>query len=253
MYRKKLLLSTLSLPLAYVFFSGMDYHRSRGLEKSFEIAKRTKNLAEHPIKLTENLNNLNKELNVRNFNENWAYKPFEITGKFDYSNQAHVNVTKNGVIGYDIIAPFTFYNPEIKDFSTIYVNRGWVDQTFRERFGELQAHNAPGYTTLKGVVSMVHRNKDDKSHNDYNGNNITHIDLDEFSRLHGLKNLVSTNYFLKEINFDSTNSNAFPLTEDLNSLNNFSVTTEAHTLVKRVYTGLSFGLVYANMFFWVCL
>lgn len=253
MYRKKLLLSTLSLPFAYYCFNGIDYHRSRRFEKLIEIRKRRQNFSENPLKLSDHLNNLNKESNVRNFNENWAYKPFEITGKFDYSNQINVDVNKNGVIGYDIIAPFNFYNPETKDFSTIYVNRGWIDHTLRERFGELQAHNAPGYTTIKGVVSFVHRNKEDKEHNDYKGQNIHNLNLEEFSRLHGLKNLVSTNYFLKEINFDSTNSNAFPLTEDLNSLNNFSVTPENHIIVKRLYTGLSFGLVFSNMYFWVCL
>jgi len=227
----------------------------RAKEKRNELYKRNINLTQAPLNLGSQtiMSDVNSDLNIKRFNKRWAYIPFELTGKFDFSKQLRVKTVKNGQHGYELICPFEYFkdeNPNEKGI--IYVSRGFVEQTFIERFGDLSTHNANGYTTIRGVVTQVHRNKDDEN-NDYFDNGLNQVNLQEFSKLHGVSSNANTNLLFREVNFDNSNSNVFPLTDSIDSLLKFTISDSTHTTWKNLYAGVGFFTVFSNMFFWVCL
>lgn len=253
MYKKKLLISFTSLPFAYYCFTSLEFHRMRAKEKRTELAKREVNLQKAPLDLGRNnlLNEVTSDLNIKNFNNKWAYIPFQLTGKFDFSKELKISSNKNGMKGYEIICPFEYFKDNLNEKGTIYVSRGFVDDNFSQKFNRLSAHNSNGYTTIQGVVTQVHRNKNDDT-NDYVANELHEIQLQDFAKIHGIKN-ATTKIIFKEINFSNTNSNTFPLTDSVQSLSKFNVSESAHLCWKNAYLGSAFLVIFSNMYFWVCL
>lgn len=237
-------------------FQALNFQDFKAKEKNSELSKRQKLLGSSPIDISTSfyLNDLKKDVNLRDFNNKWAYRPVELTGKFDYSKELAVKTHKNGVIGYTLICPFQFVSTENPtEFNTIFVNRGFVDSVIYDRHKGIWKHNSPGYTTIRGVVSKVHHTKHDKDNDYHDIGTINTINLDEFAKFNFVKNLVSKDVLLNEVNFDSTNFNIFPSSLDISSLTSFKVSDECHTSLKRFYSLLSFGVVFSNMYLWVCL
>lgn len=210
-------------------------------------------MSQNPVNLSfgTTIQTILSEKNIKNFNSNWSFKPVELVGKFDYSKEVFVKTYKNGIKGYEIITPFYFYNENnSNEFATIYVDRGFIEK--KGELNHLHHHNHPGFTAIKGVLTMVHKNKVDKE-NDYIGKKLYTVNLEEFALFKDVKNLCSKEVLLKEVDFDSSNANVFPTTDNPDSLMKFSISDEKHTNIKRLYTALSFSLVFYNMYFWVCL
>mmetsp|Transcript_209 Transcript_209/g.192 ORF Transcript_209/g.192 Transcript_209/m.192 type:complete len:254 (-) Transcript_209:132-893(-) len=253
MYKKKILLSTLSLPFAYYSFNSMDYHKVRAKEKAYEVRKRETNLKQNPVNLNTILNQVSKVNSIKEFNRDWGFKPVEIVGRYDDANTIKVLSNKGGVSGFEIVTPFEFFTGENStDTATVFIHRGFVDEVKGKNKPLLVNHNSNGYTSVKGVLTMPHRNKEDKE-NDYLGNKVRSIDLEEFAKLGGTKNLCSNKFMLKVVDLENDNSTAYPLTDNTYSLTNFNVTDVQHSLYKKVYSGLSYLVVLSNMYFWVCL
>lgn len=234
----------------------MNFHQYRASEKSTELSKRQKYLLGSTIDLSTSLNlsDIKKEVNLKDFNTKWAYKPVELTGKFDYGKEIPVKVYKNGVVGYDLICPFLFVSSDNQtEFNTIFVNRGFVDDSTYLKHKGIWKHDAPGYTTIRGVVAKVHQTKHDLENDYHRETRINSINLAEFAKYRLVKNLVSTDVLLHEVNFDSTSFNVFPNSIDINALTTFKVSDDCHSWLKKFYSLLSFGVVFSNMYLWVCL
>ena len=75
---------------------------------------------------------------------------------------------------------YFFEDGDLEKPKVIFVDRGFVSEDLQLKFKDLANHNSSGYTTVKGVLTMPHRNKYDKD-NDYIGNNIFEINLKDFS------------------------------------------------------------------------
>lgn len=105
---------------------------------------------------------------------------------------------------------------------------------------------------IRGVLSIVHQNKHDEPNLLYDKIYNT-INLDEFSKVLNVKNVVSKNVIFNLVDFDKENSTVFPLVPNVDSLTDFNICPEKQIMFKRIYTGLGFGIVFSNVFFWTCL
>lgn len=271
MYKKKLFLSLMSMPLSFYMFNSMDYHKSRASEKRNEIAKRQNMLNEKVLSFTsqEVLNQLSQNTNIYEFNKKWGYRPVELSGQFDFSKAVYVKAVKSGNFGYEVLVPFNFYTENQEgEGSWLWVSRGFIDE---KSYGQenLYHHTGNGFSTVKGVLTMPHLNQSDVT-NDYVNvssmvqSDIDHIDLHEFSVLKGLKpnsdlntsssnkKLFSDRFYLKEVSFDNNNSTTFPLVESVSNLSNFRLSPQNHEYVNKVYSGAAFMIIFGNMWFWVC-
>lgn len=113
-------------------------------------------------------------------------------------------------------------------------------------------HNTTDYQAIRGVLSFVHRNKDDEK-NLLKENKFKTIDPEDFSSVTFVNNLVSKDIIFNLVDFDKENSTVFPLVPNLDSLTDFKVCPEKQLMFKKLYGALGFGIVFSNMFFWVCL
>jgi len=84
-----------------VSLNAYDWHRRRKLEKSVELDLRKKRLLKTPK--TINLNSVDTpdqlpwyDLSVQEFNEKYAYEPYELVGKFDHSKEVLVHKVRDG-------------------------------------------------------------------------------------------------------------------------------------------------------------
>lgn len=229
----------------------MQFHKNQYAEKINEINRRTKgfqsgfsNLANKEI-----IADLSKQTNVRHINEKWGYKPIEVTGKFDFGYQFKVQTTKDGVIGYNLVAPFHFVDNDTGINHSIFVNRGFIEEDTNDFLG---AHNEDGYLTIRGFLTVPHVTKDAKE-NHLHSLIADHIDLVDFSKISGINSDLSKNVLLHAINFSTDNESIYPLRDNLSSLNKFNTTPESHGRLSRLFNGITFLTLFSNLYLWVCL
>ncbi len=81
-----------------MFINLSEWHKRRKLEKLREIEVRKEKIFQDPINL--NLNGLStlpwQGLNVKEFNEKWAYKPVQLYGYYDQSKEIYVEKYRRG-------------------------------------------------------------------------------------------------------------------------------------------------------------
>ena len=88
--------------------------------------------------------------------------------------------------------------------------------------------------------------------NTYKDNKVEQVKLDEFATILNVKNLVSDKVYLTQFE-DESSPKMFPIALDRYSLTNFDIPIETHTSISRILNLLSFGVVFGNMYLWVCL
>lgn len=192
---------------------------------------------------------LSKPKNTREINEKWGYKPVEVTGKFDFGHEFKVKTTKDGVIGYNLIAPFHFVDNETGVQHSIFVNRGFVEED-TDNF--LSVHNEDGYLTIRGFITVPHVTKDAKENHLHNFV-ANHIDLVDFSKVSGINSELSKNVLLHSVNFNQDNESIYPLKDNLSSLNRFNASPQDHNRLSRLFSGITFLTLFSNVYLWVCL
>lgn len=202
------------------------------------------------LNFSNTLQTLNNNNNLKTFNENFSSKLVEVTGKFITSKNVLVNSTKNGVFGYDLFTPFEFMN-ENGTKQTLFVNRGFIEQKHFKLYNGNENFDSLGYVSIKGVLTMPNNNIHD-SLNTYYDDKVDQVKLDEFATLNNLKNLVSERVYLTQVE-DESSPKIFPIAMDRYSLTNFDVPLETHNSMSRMMNLLSFGVIFGNMYLWVCL
>ena len=89
-------------------------------------------------------------LGLREFNEQWAYKPYYIYGQFDHAREIKVARVKEGnkkdnlgERGFQIITPFYCYVNELGQNCAILVDRGWVESEEGKSFSHRATPRGP--------------------------------------------------------------------------------------------------------------
>lgn len=82
-------------------FNIYDWHRRRNKEKAIEIELRKDRLLKEPSRLSLNsIDNASQlpwaNLDIQEFNDKWAYQPFELIGKFDHGKEVLVKRVRDG-------------------------------------------------------------------------------------------------------------------------------------------------------------
>ena len=81
-----------------MFLNIAEWHKRRKNEKLKEIELRKQSIFQEPVTL--NLNGSKtlpwQNLNVKEFNEKWAYKPIQLYGYYDQSQEIYVEKYRKG-------------------------------------------------------------------------------------------------------------------------------------------------------------
>ena len=232
----------------------MEFHRHKKSEKNYEINKRIKMLSEQPINIANGgyLNQFNQDIDVRDFNNKWAFKPIELYGRFDHGNELKVKTVKNGFIGFNLVTPFHFLNEDTNQKEAILVDRGFIgNETSIDNY-DVASHNHSGYVALKGVLTKPHNTKYSKEI-EFTEKICDHIDLKEMTKFTGIESTFAKNILIKSIDLNPENASVYPVTENAKSLTTFNVSPETHSTMSRLFGGVAFLSIFSNMFFWVCL
>ena len=234
----------------------MEYHKRRTNEKLHEISLRVKDLQKTPIHLSDEsqLNQLTQSLqkrNIREFNEQWAYQPVELYGKFDHGREIQIKTFKNGEEGFQIYTPFYFLDSNNNE-QAIFVDRGWIDEAESEN--HKHKNGQIGHLAIRGVLTQGNPKTKHTSENNIADNEWFHVDLHDMSALSRLPNRdLAGKVLLKQIEISPEQSSVFPLTEGVKNLTEFNTHPEQHAKLSRIFGGLTFLNLFCNMAFWVCL
>lgn len=258
MYRKKLTYSLFTIPFALVSFSVYDWQIRRFLEKKRETQTRIDRVSEK----SENIQKLyspNSDqkfpwigLNVKDFNNSFAYRPIELTGQFDHSKQIFVEKIKEGEEGFDIVTPFYCYRDEKGEVQPVLVNRGWIP--FDSKESHLYLANNVGLVTIKGLVYKGDESTKYSKDNDIKGSNWHTFKPDEIAAVMYLPNKnVASQFVVKQIEFNPVNKSALPVVLNISDLARYPISEESNAKYAEFWNTLTFLNIFSNLFVWIYL
>lgn len=258
MYRKKLTYSFFTVPFAVFSFSVYDWQRRRMLEKHREVEIRTSRVVEEPVDIQSFYNPKNSAkfpwigMNVKQINENFAFKPIELNGQFDHSQQTLIARLREGDEGFDIVTPFYCYTDENKNLQPVLVNRGWIPYDYKG-YGNMYT-NSTGPVSITGLVY-----KGDLSHkytkeNDINADQWKTQKPYEIAYYNDLPNKeVSSQFVVKQIEYNPINKSSFPVVLNVSELGHFPISPETNANYATLWKALTFLNIFSNLVVWVYL
>jgi len=257
MYRKKVTYSLFTIPFAVVSFNVYDWQRRRAVEKTHEVDQRVSRVTGEPVDIQTYYNPKNSNkfpwvgLNSRELNQQFAWRPVELNGQFDHSRQVLVEKIKDGEEGYDVITPFYCYSDENGQVQPVLVNRGWIPYDAADRNDHLL--NAMGPMSIKGLVYLGESNKYSK-HNQLRTGQFSTLLPEELATYMFLPNReVSSQFVVKQLEFNPINKSALPVVLNVNNLANFPISVEANQRYATFWKLFTFANIFSNMMIWIYL
>jgi cytochrome oxidase assembly protein ShyY1 len=150
MYKKKIVFSLVSVP-ALVFTHQLREYQTRHREdKTHEIERRSKALAQKPIDITpkNGASFLWAGEDAAAFEQKMSMKPVAVRGIYDHGKEIRVEKMRNGEKGYDMVTPFYTHLDASGKAAGILVNRGWVPYDLRDT----RQHQQSVAGTIYGVL-----------------------------------------------------------------------------------------------------
>ena len=256
MYAKKLTYSFFTIPFAVVSYNMYDWQRRRMSEKLRETEIRTNRVIEDPVDIQTFYNPTLPQkfpwigMNVKELNNEFAWKPIELNGQFDHSNQVLVAKVKDGEEGFDVITPFYCYSDENGRVQPVLINRGWISYDSKDRYDHWI--NSIGPISIKGLVY-----KGDESHkyskeNELRDGKFHTLRPDEIAAFLTLPNRDLTSQFvIKQLEFNPINKSAVPAVLNVNSLGHFPISATTNGEYANLWKALTFFNIFTNMLVWV--
>jgi cytochrome oxidase assembly protein ShyY1 len=256
MYAKKLTYSFFTIPVAVISYNMYDWQRRRMKEKLRETEIRTNRIIEDAVDIQSFYNPRSDErfpwigLNVKEINNQFAWKPIELNGQFDHSSQVLIAKIKDGEEGFDVITPFYCYSDENGKVQPVLVNRGWIPYDSREKYDHWI--NSIGPISIKGLVY-----KGDESHKYSKDNEITEgkfytLKPEEISTYLTLPNRqVSSKFVIKQLEFNPINKSTLPVVLNVENLGHFPISATTNGQYAYLWKGLTFFNIFTNMLVWV--
>jgi cytochrome oxidase assembly protein ShyY1 len=258
MYRKKLTYSLFTIPFAFVSFSVYDWQLRRFLEKKRETETRIDRVSEKSENIQQFYNPKGEQkfpwigLNVKDFNNAFAYRPIELTGQFDHSKQIFVEKVKEGEEGFDVITPFYCYKDENGEIQPVLVNRGWIPYDSKENY--LYLVNQVGFVTIKGLLYKGDEGTKYSKENDIKANNWHTLKPEEVATVMYLPNKnVASQFVVKQIEYNPVNKSALPVVLNIADLGNFAISEQTNAKYAEFWNTLTFLNIFSNLFVWIYL
>jgi len=257
MYRKKLTYSFFTIPVAVLSFNMYDWHNRRMKEKIREVALRSDRIVDDPVDIQNFYHkNLHKfawsDLNSKELNEKFAWRPIELEGQFDHSNQVLVAKNKDGEEGFDVVTPFYCYRDENGEVQPVLINRGWIP--YDQRLGYDHWLHSTGPISIKGLVY-----KGDESHkyskdNELRGGHFHTLRPDDIATYCLLPNRdVSSKFVIKQLEFNPINRSSTPVVLNVNNLGKFPISAGTNGDYSKLWQALTFFNIFSNMLVWIYL
>jgi len=139
MINKKVVFTTLSLPLAGLTFWAHNWQKERKQWKIQEIEIRQSKLRQ-PLHNFSISDLKQTDLDSEEFKQIWLYRPVKIEGVFDHEKEEFVQRTRGGEKGVEIITPFYTNVTNEGELEGLMVHRGWI----KEDLKDLKAHWTKG-------------------------------------------------------------------------------------------------------------
>jgi cytochrome oxidase assembly protein ShyY1 len=256
MYAKKLTYSFFTIPVAVISYNMYDWQRRRMKEKLRETEIRTNRIIEDAVDIQSFYNPRTDQkfpwigLNLKELNNQFAWKTIELNGQFDHSSQVLVTKIKDGEEGFDVITPFYCYSDENGKVQPVLVNRGWIPYDARDRYDHWI--NSIGPISIKGLVY-----KGDESHKYSKDNEMLDgkfytLKPEEISTFLTLPNRqVSSKFVIKQLEFNPINKSALPVVFNVENLGHFPISATTNGQYANLWKALTFFNIFTNMLVWV--
>jgi len=254
MYKKKLTYSFFTVPLAVISYNVYDWQRRRMLEKNMQIQTRTQNVVEDSVDIQNLYSSSTKfpwiGLNVKQINERWAFKPIELNGQFDHSQQILIERNRQGEEGYDVVTPFYCYLDENNNVQPVLVNRGWIP--YDNKTSNLHLENSVGPITIKGCVYKGDTLHKYSKENDINSEKWVSQKPYEIANYLYLPNReISSQFIIKQIEFNPINRTSTPIVYNVSELGHFPISPETNMNYANLWKSITFLNIFSNLLIWV--
>jgi len=207
-----------------------------------------------PIQL--NLNGMDElpwaNLDVREFNKNWAYKPVLLYGEFFHPKEKLVKRIKEGEDGFEIITPFYCYLNSKGEKCALLVDRGWVHVDIADDDKHKASHSGP--MILRGMLF-----KGDSS-NKYSEENYmlmkqyNTVKPRELALAMNLNNIdQSSQAIVKLVEYDDQLKSLIPTVFTPKDLFKWTIAPETHQFYSHMWFGVTFLNIFSNMLLWIYL
>ena len=231
MYAKKLTYSFFTIPVAVISYNMYDWQRRRMKEKLRETEIRTNRIIEDAVDIQSFYNPRTDQkfpwigLNLKELNNQFAWKTIELNGQFDHSSQVLVTKIKDGEEGFDVITPFYCYSDENGKVQPVLVNRGWIPYDARDKYSKDNEMLDGKFYTLKP---------------------------EEISTFLTLPNRqVSSKFVIKQLEFNPINKSALPVVFNVENLGHFPISATTNGQYANLWKALTFFNIFTNMLVWV--
>jgi cytochrome oxidase assembly protein ShyY1 len=208
-------------------------------------------MQETPIHL--NYNNLpTKTSDIKKFDEEYAYRPYQLRGYFDHTKEILVKTQREGENGYQVITPFYCYTDKDGKEQALLIDRGWITPEWADK--KLHYNGAIGPQTIHGIFF-----KGDSS-NKYSRNNESFDNIwnvvkpEQIATYLLMENRdVASKYVVKQIIMNPLEKNAYPLTMNVEDVSNWPVPANINMNYSSLWFCATFLNVFGNVFLWLYL
>jgi cytochrome oxidase assembly protein ShyY1 len=208
-------------------------------------------MQEKPTRLT--FNNLpTKTTDIKKFDEEYAYRPFELKGYFDHTKEILVKTQRDGEDGFQVITPFYCYTDKDGKEQALFIDRGWITPEWARK--KLHYDGAIGPQTIHGIFfkgdsSNKYSRNNEAYHRKWNvikpGDMATYLLLENKD--------VASKYIVKQIIMNPTERNPYPLTMSFEDVSNWPVPAQTNLNYSSLWFAVTFANVFGNVFLWLYL
>ncbi|CDW84832.1 surfeit locus 1 family protein [Stylonychia lemnae] len=197
---KKIIFTSVTLPLAYQTFWAYNWQKGRKIEKIQQIKEREQKLVQPLVDFK--LSDLPNEViqSKTEFEKIWLYRPVRIKGIIDNEKEIYIQRPQSGEKGVEVVAPLYESVNDKGELQGIMVDRGWI----KEQLKDLKIHwnsTENSEQIIEGVI-MRGEGKCQTGKEDDEKNKIR-IDLEEFVKNTEFGNKdVAKQIMIREVNFN---------------------------------------------------
>ena len=137
----KVLFTTVSVPMFYNTVWAWKWQARRKIEKQELIDQRISNMKEEPREIKSFQSDVPlSQMEKKEFDKQWLYKPIKVTGIFDHEQEVYVTRTIKGEQGIEVVTPlFMNINDRTGHLEGILVNRGRLPLDYKD----MTLHHTP--------------------------------------------------------------------------------------------------------------
>jgi cytochrome oxidase assembly protein ShyY1 len=231
-----------------VTYNLYEWQRWRAIDKVKQEEIRKVRMKETPTFLS--LNNLpTTNTDIKRFDEQYAYRPFELKGYFDHTKEVLVKTQREGEDGFQVITPFFCYTDSEGKSQALLIDRGWITPEWADK--RLHYNGAIGPQTIHGIFFKGDSSNKYSRNNESFENKWNVVKPDQIATYLLLDNKdVASKYVVKQIIMNPIEKNAYPLTMNIEDVSNWPVHAQTNLNYSSLWFGATFLNLFGNVFLW---